>query len=76
MLCVFKWLTLCWNVFDVVSSFRHVFISVGLLVASLGLSVVWLHCLHFGSGILGCLKLGVLPVTSAMGGSDFPSPLT
>ena len=28
--------------------------------------------LHLGSGVWGCLTLGALPVTSAMGGSLFP----
>ena len=58
VLCVFKWLTLCWNVFDYVSDFRHVFISVGLLVALLGPHVVLAALFTFWQWHLRLFKIG------------------
>ena len=50
--------TLCWNVFDAVSSFRHVFVSVALLVALLGPHLVLAVLFTFLQWHLGLFRIG------------------
>ena len=57
--------------FNVVSGFRHVFISPGHIVASLGPHLVLAALFIFWQWHLRLFKIGGLPVTSVMGGSDF-----
>ena len=58
--------------FDVVSGFRHVVVSLGLLVALLGSHVVAGCIVYvFGSGVLGCLKLGGFACHFCSGGLCF-----